>query len=335
MTPKLLDGGRHLTLRPMQRPKYWERYETALNNHWTVQELDFSGDRADLAAKRFTPGQLHMIKRIVAFFATGDEVVNDNVCLNLYRHINSPEAKAYITLQAAEETNHVNAYLRLLDVYLTSDDERREAFEAVENIPSVKAKADFCFRRLDTGMKLLKLETDEDRKAFLVSLLTFALAVEGLFFIAAFAYIYWLRFRGLAAGFADLNDWVARDESMHMAVGIELAKDIIREYPELWGPETQQEVREMIREAVELEKGFSRDALSGGDGPNQAEMEAYIEFTADERLMAIGLAPEYRVNNPFIWMIGQGLQLNTNFFEARTTEYQKGIEGEVTFGEDF
>lgn len=334
--PKLLDGGRHLTLRPMLRPKYWEHYENARKNHWVVNELDFSSDRADLAAKKFTPGQLHMIKRLVAFFATGDEVVNDNVCLNLYRHINSPEAKAYITLQAEEETNHVNAYLRLLDIYLTSDEERKEAFEAIENIPSIKAKGDFCYRHLDTGMKLAKLETHEHREAFLLSLLTFALAVEGLFFVSAFAYIYYLKARGLAAGFADLNDWVARDESLHMTVGIELAKDIIREYPELWGQETQAKVRAMMREAVDLEVAFAADVLSGdGAGLNLKDMTAYIQFTADERLMALGLAPEYQVDNPFLWMVGQGLQLNTNFFEARTTEYQKGVAGDVSFEEDF
>ena len=36
-------------------------------------------------------------------------------------------------------------YLTLLDTYVPDEEERHEAFAAVENIPSIKAKADFCF----------------------------------------------------------------------------------------------------------------------------------------------------------------------------------------------
>lgn len=334
--PKLLDGGRHLTLRPMQRPKYWDFYQKARKNHWSVEELDFSKDRQQLAAGAFTPAQLHMIKRLVAFFATGDEVVNDNVCLNLYRHVNSPEYRAYVTRQAEEETVHVDAYLRLLDIYLETDRERQEAFEAIDNVPSIKAKAEFCFRRMDSGTKLLKLETDDDRKAFLLSVLSFGLAVEGMFFIAAFAYIYFLRSKGLAQGFADLNDWVARDESMHMTVALELARDIITEYPHLWTEATQNEVRVMMREARDLEVAFAADLLSEQvSGLTLKDMTQYIEFTADQRLVAIGLKPEYKVGNPFPWMINQGLQLNTNFFEARTTNYQQDLAGKFSLDEEF
>lgn len=333
---RILDIGRNLTLRPMQRPKYYDYYQKGVANTWSVQELDFSQDRMQLALGKFSQGELHMLKRIVAFFATGDEIVNDNVTQNLYKHVNSPEYRMYITRQGFEEAVHVDAYLKLLDVYLDNEQERTEAFEAIDKIPSIKAKADFCYKWLDHGMKHPALLTDKAKQDFLLSLLSFGLAVEGLFFISAFAYIYFLRSKGLAQGFAILNDWVARDESMHLEVAIELAKDIIKDYPQLWTEELKSRLKEMIQEAVKLEIDFAHDVLSESvTGLPLGQMSQYIQFTADQRLASVGLDKIYKVDNPFDWMVMQGMQPLTNFFEKRVSEYQTGVSGTVSFEEDF
>ena len=141
----LLDPGMDLTLRPMRYPAFFEMYKAAIKNTWTVEEVDFSTDLADLA-RRVTPAERHLIQRLVAFFATGDSIVGNNLVLNLYRHINSPEARMYLSRQLYEEALHVQFYLTLLDNYLPDMAEREQAFAAIENIPSIKAKADFCFR---------------------------------------------------------------------------------------------------------------------------------------------------------------------------------------------
>lgn len=333
---RILDLGRNLTLRPMQRPKYYDYYQKAVANTWSVQELDFSQDKMQLATGKFSKGELHMLKRIVAFFATGDEIVNDNVTQNLYKHVNSPEYKMYITRQGFEEVVHVDGYLKLLDVYLDNEQERAQAFEAIDKIPSIKAKGDFCFKWLDQGIKHPNLITDKARQDFLLSLLSFGLAVEGIFFISAFAYIYFLRNKGLAQGFAILNDWVARDETMHMEVAVELAKDIIYDYPQLWTEDLKTTVKSMIQEAVKLEIEFAHDVLSEEvTGLTLGHMTQYIQHVADQRLISIGLDPIYKVSNPFDWMVMQGMQPLTNFFEKRVSEYQTGIKGEVAFDEEF
>ena len=41
---------------------------------WTVDEVDFSTDVTDLRS-RMKPAEQHLIKRLVAFFATGDSIV--------------------------------------------------------------------------------------------------------------------------------------------------------------------------------------------------------------------------------------------------------------------
>ena len=91
-----------------------------------------------------------MIGRLVAFFATGDSIVSNNLVLTLYKHINSPEARLYLSRQLFEEAVHVQFYLTLLDTYLPDPEDRTAAFAAVENIPSIREKAQFCFRWMDS-----------------------------------------------------------------------------------------------------------------------------------------------------------------------------------------
>src|SRR6056297_3200677 len=141
----ILDPGYDLTLRPMRYPQFYEMYRDAIKNTWTVDEIDFSDDLVDLERK-LMPAERHLVSRLVAFFATGDTIVANNLVLNLYQHINSPEGRLYLSRQLFEEAVHVQFYLTLLDTYVPDETERHEAFAAVDNIPSIKDKADFCFR---------------------------------------------------------------------------------------------------------------------------------------------------------------------------------------------
>ena len=177
----LLDPGFNLTLRPMKYPDFYEMYRNAIKNTWTVEEVDFSTDVMDLKNK-MTPSERHMINRLVAFFATGDSIVSNNLVLNLYKHINAPEARMYLSRQLFEEAVHVQFYLTLLDTYIPDHHEREQAFAAVDNIPSIRKKAQFCMKWIDTINDLESLQTPEHRRQFLLNLICFATCIEGLFF---------------------------------------------------------------------------------------------------------------------------------------------------------
>ena len=132
----LLDPGFELTLRPMRYPQFYDMYRDAIKNSWTVDEINFQIDITDLHHK-MTPADRHLIHRLVAFFATGDSIVSNNLVLNLYQHLNAPEARMYLSRQLYEEALHVQFYLTLLDNYLPDPAERFKAFAAVENIPAI------------------------------------------------------------------------------------------------------------------------------------------------------------------------------------------------------
>lgn len=334
MTANLLDPGMNLTLRPMRYPGFYDRYRDAIKNTWTVEEVDLHSDLADL--KRMSPAERHLVSRLVAFFATGDTIVANNLVLNLYQHINSPEARLYLSRQLFEEAVHVQFYLTLLDTYVPDEQERFEAFAAVDNIPSIKHKADFCFRWIDSMFRVQSLETKADRRQFLLNLICFAACIEGLFFYGAFAYVYFLRSRGLLNGLASGTNWVFRDESMHMAFAFDVVDIVRSEEPDLFDEEMADQVRAMLREAVDAEAQFAADLLGQGvAGLSVADMRAYLESVADRRLALLGLPAEYGTRNPLAFMELQDVQELSNFFERRVSAYQVGVTGQVGFDDDF
>lgn len=332
---RLLDPGLSLTLRPMRYPQFYEMYRAAIKNTWTVEEVDFSTDTGDLDQK-MTPAERHLVRRLVAFFATGDSIVANNLVLNLYQHINAPEARLYLSRQLYEEALHVQFYLTLLDTYLPDPKQRAEAFTAVQNIPSIKNKADFCFKWMAQMQSIQRLQSGDERRSFLLNLICFAACIEGLFFFGAFAYVYFLRSRGLLHGLAGGTNWVFRDESCHMDFAFSVVDTIRSEEPELFDEEFERSVRLMVREAVDCETQFADDLLGGGvSGLSILDMRGYLEFVADQRLRRLGLETEYGTKNPLTFMDLQDVQEVANFFERRVSAYQLGVTGEVEFDVEF
>lgn len=330
----ILEPGFCLTLRPMAYPQFYEMYKTAIKGTWTVEEVDFSADPADLA--KMTPAERHMIQRLVAFFATGDSIVSNNLVLNLYKHINAPEARMYLSRQLYEEAVHVQFYLTLLDTYITDDNDRTAAFAAVDNIPSIRQKAQFCAKWIDSIQALDRLDTDAQCQQFLLNLICFAACIEGLFFFGAFAYVFFLRSRGLLRGLADGTNWVFTEEGGHMNFAFEVINVVRRERPELFTPNLEIDVRAMLAEAIQCETQFAQDLLSGGvSGLSVLDVETYLKYTADQRLSMLGYTKQYNVKNPFAFLDLQDVQGVTNFFERRVSSYQIGISGEIDLNTDF
>ncbi len=330
----LLDPGMDLTLRPMRYPHFYDRFRDAIKNTWTVEEIDLHSDLPDLS--RLSAAERHLVSRLVAFFATGDTIVANNLVLNLYQHVNSPEGRLYLSRQLFEEAVHVQFYLTLLDTYVPDEAERAAAFAAVENIPSIARKAEFCFKWIDSVYQLRELRTAADRHSFLLNLICFAACIEGLFFYGAFAYVYFLRSRGLLNGLASGTNWVFRDESMHMAFAFDVVDTARREEPGLFDQAMAAQVREMLAEAVQCEVQFAEDLLGQGvAGLSLADMRAYLEHVADRRLVRLGIEPLYGSANPLAFMDLQDVQELSNFFERRVSAYQVGVTGTVEFDQEF
>ena len=331
----LLDPGFNLTLRPMKYPAFYEMYKDAIKNTWTVDEVDFTTDVTDLKSKLSKEEQF-LIQRLVAFFATGDSIVGNNLVLNYYKYINSPEARLYLSRQLYEEALHVQFYLTLLDTYIPDPEERTKAFDAIENIPSIKAKADFAFKWIDSIQGMNELKTKEDRRKFLLNIICFACCIEGLFFFGAFAYVYFLRSKGLLNGLATGTNWVFRDESAHIDFAFKVIEVVTTEEPDLFDDQMKEDIKIMLQEAIDCEMMFAKEILDQGiAGLSERDMKTYLEYIADQRLERLGITKIYNVKNPLDFMELQDTQELANFFERRVSAYQVGISGDVAFDESF
>ena len=171
-----------------------------------------------------------------------------------------------------------------------------------------------------------RLARPNSGKSFAERLIAFA-CIEGIFFSGSFCSIYWLKKRGLMPGLTFSNELISRDEGLHRDFAC-LLYSYLRNKPDV------SVVRQIVTEAVEIEKEFVCDALPVSlVGMNKELMSDYVEYVADHLLSQLGMEKEYNATNPFDWMELTSLQGKTNFFEKRVGEYQKsGVVNSLTAG---
>lgn len=215
------------------------------------------------------------------------------------------EARCFYGFQVAMENVHSEMYSLLIETYIRDSKERDFLFNAVENLPCVKKKADWALNWIAS-----KSANFGER------IIAFA-AVEGIFFSGSFASIFWLKKRGLMPGLTFSNELISRDEGLHCDFACLMFKHLVQKPP-------KERVIEIISEAVRIEQEFLTDALPVNMlGMNCKLMSEYIEFVADRLLSELGVGRIYNTKNPFSFMELISLEGKTNFFEKKVGEYQK------------
>jgi ribonucleoside-diphosphate reductase beta chain len=299
--PLLLPSSDRYVIFPIKYPDMWDMYERSLASFWTVNEIDFSRDESDF--KTMNDNERHFIKHILAFFAGADGIVNENIALNFYNEVQIPEARSFYSYQQFNETIHSHTYSLLIDRYVTDESEKLKILNGIVHIPSVGKKASWAKKWIQ-------------HKTFSKRLIAFA-CVEGIMFSGSFCAIFWLKKRGLMPGLTFSNELISRDEGMHQKFA-ELLFTYVKNKP------TQDDVFDIVREAVEYEKEFIIDAIPCKlIGMNSDLMSTYIEFVADRLLVQLGYEKLWNSTNPFDFMENMSLSGKTNFFERRVSEYSK------------
>ncbi|KAG0456653.1 hypothetical protein HPP92_024441 [Vanilla planifolia] len=288
---------------PIRFPQIWEMYKKAEASFWTAEEVDLSQDLRHWE-HTLTSEERHFVTHVLAFFAASDGIVLENLAGRFMCEVQLPEARAFYGFQIAIENIHSEMYSLLLETYIKDSAAKSRLFRAIETIPCVARKAEWALRWIDAS------ETFAER------LLAFA-CVEGIFFSGSFCAIFWLKKRGLMPGLTFSNELISRDEGLHCDFACLL-------YSLLNAKLSEERVREIVADAVDIEKEFVCDALACAlVGMNADLMSRYIEFVADRLLGALNYSKMYEASNPFDWMELISLQGKTNFFEKRVGEYQK------------
>tara|TARA_B000000557_G_scaffold186213_1_gene152263 strand:- start:179 stop:1066 length:888 start_codon:yes stop_codon:yes gene_type:complete len=276
-------------------------YKKHVDCFWRAEEIDLSKDAASWAT--LSDNERHFIKMVLAFFAASDGIVLENLGTRFLGVVQSAEARAFYGFQIAMENIHSEVYSLLIDTYVSDGAEKARLFSAIDNFPCIRRKADWAMRWIEDA-----------QSSFATRLLAFA-CVEGIFFSGAFCSIFWLKKRGKMPGLAFSNELIARDEALHTEFAVLL-------YRKLERPLGEKEAKDIIREAVDIEKEFICDALPCRlIAMNARSMSKYIEFCADRLLVQLGYTKEYDTACPFDFMEQISIEGKTNFFEKRVGEY--------------
>ncbi len=304
----------------------WEKYLAACNNHWMPQEIQMAADIALWQdPKGLTEDERMIIKRTLGFFSTADSLVANNLVLAVYRHLTNPECRQYLLRQAFEEALHTHAYQYCIESLALDE---AEVFNMYREVPSIHDKAawSLTFTQSLSDPTFHTGTTEADRR-LLRDLIAFYVIFEGIFFYVGFVQILSFGRRNKMVGVSEQIQYIMRDESMHMNFGIDVINQIKIENPQIWTAEFQEEVRQMIHEATQMEIRYAHDTMPRGVlGLNAGMFNEYMQFIANRRCNQIGIKPIYPAqNNPFPWMSEvMDLKKEKNFFETRVTEYQTG-----------
>jgi ribonucleotide reductase beta subunit family protein with ferritin-like domain len=313
--------GERYTLFPIKDSEQdlYKLYKKAVGSFWTVEEIDFSKDREDW--NKLSNEETYFIKNVLAFFAGSDGIVQENLASRFQVEIQSPIARLFYGIQNAMEGIHSETYSLLIDQYVKDPDEQKILFRAIDNIPSIREKAEWALKWID------------NTSDYSIRLVAFA-CVEGIFFSGSFCAIYWLKKRGLLPGLTFSNELISRDEGLHTEFAVAI-------YHKL-KPLSKETVHEIIKSAVKIETKFICDSLPCSlIGMNSRDMTQYIQFVADRLSVQLGYPKIYNSTNPFDFMELISLEGKTNFFEKKVSEYSKpgvGLDIEdmkIKFDEDF
>lgn len=320
--PILTDNPGRFVIFPIQHHDIWDWYKKSEASFWTAEEIDLHQDLTDWSSK-LNDDERYFIKHILAFFAASDGIVNENLAENFVNEVQYPEAKFFYGFQIMMENIHSETYSLLIDTYVKDEKEKDILFNALDNFPAIKKKADWALKWIESD-------------SFAERLIAFA-AVEGIFFSGAFCSIFWLKKRGLMPGLTFSNELISRDEGVHCDFAVHLHNHhLVNKVP-------KERIKEIIVDALNIEREFITESLPVSlIGMNAKLMTQYLEFVTDRLLVELQCEKEYNVTNPFDFMDMISLQGKTNFFEKRVSEYQKaGVTNKdketnkISFDEDF
>jgi ribonucleoside-diphosphate reductase beta chain len=314
-----------MQLYPMKHTFAWDAYNAGNANHWLPTEIIMQNDIEQWRSNdALTEEERHAFKTVLGFFTTADSIAANNIVIAAYKHITSPECRMYLLRQAYEEAIHTHAYQYIVESLGLDEG---EIFNMYREVDAIYNKASFILSFnegiFDHNFKTGTFETDQK---FLENIIVFSLIMEGIFFYSSFAVMFGFQRQNKMIGSAEQIQYIMRDESQHLNFGINMINTIKEEQPELWTPEFQQHIVDLVKEGAELEYTFANTVFPKGIfGMNADGFKQYIEHIADRRLARIGLPAQYNVSNPFPWM-SEAIDLNKekNFFETRVTEYQTG-----------
>ena len=297
--------------KPFRYPWAYDAWLTQQRVHWLPEEVPLADDVKDWQ-KNLSEAERNLLTQIFRFFTQADVEVN-NCYMKVYSQVFKPtEVLMMMSAFSNTETIHIAAYSHLLDTV---------------GMPELEYSAFLKYKEMKDKYDYMHSFSVESKTEIAKTLAAFGAFTEGLQLFASFAILMnFPRFNKMK-GMGQIVAWSVRDETLHCLSIIRLFRDFVKENPEIWTEQLQQDLYLICATIVEHEDAFIDLAFEMGsvEGLDAAQTKAYIRFIADRRLQQLGLKPVYNIEaNPLPWLDEMlNAVEHTNFFENRSTEYSK------------
>lgn len=305
--------------KPFDHPWMFDYYSQQNQMHWFPEDVPLHNDVKDW--QTMTDEEKNLLTQIFRLFTQSDVDVGSGYVDRYMRIFKKPEARMMMSAFANMESIHQHAYSLLLDTV---------------GMPEVEYKAFSEYEAMADKHEYINAVrvTKGDRKSIAKALAIYSAFTEGLQLFSSFIILLNFPRFGKMKGMGQIITYSIRDESMHVEAMTKLFREFIQENIDLWTDDFKAEIYQACRDMVDLEDRFLDLVFEQGDIPGltKKEMQEYIRYIADRRLLQLGLKTNYDVReNPLNWLDDVLGVEHQNFFEGRATTYMKaGLRGDVS-----
>ena len=304
--------------KPFDHPWMFDYYSQQNQMHWFPEDVPLHNDVKDW--QNMTDQEKNLLTQIFRLFTQSDVDVGSGYVDRYMRIFKKPEARMMMSSFANMESIHQHAYSLLLDTVGMPEVEYK-AFAEYEAMADKHEYIDAV--RVAKG----------DKQSIAKALAIYSGFTEGLQLFSSFIILLNFPRFGKMKGMGQIITYSIRDESLHVEAMTKLFREFIQENIDIWTDDFKKEIYEACRTMVELEDRFLDLVFEQGniEGLTKREMQKYIRYIADRRLLQLGLKPNYNVkDNPLGWLDEVLGVEHQNFFEGRATAYMKaGLRGDM------
>ena len=304
--------------KPFDNPWMFDYYSQQNQMHWFPEDVPLHNDVKDW--KDLGESEKNLLTQIFRLFTQSDVDVSSGYVDRYMKIFKKPEARMMMGAFNNMESIHQHAYSLLLDTVGMPEVEYK-AFSEYEAMADKHEYVDSV--RVTKG----------DKTSIAKALAIYSAFTEGLQLFSSFIILLNFPRFGKMKGMGQIITYSIRDESLHVEAMTKLFREFIQENIDIWTDDFKGEIYQACREMVDLEDRFLDLVFEQGDivGLTKKEMQQYIRYIADRRLLQLGLKPNYKVkDNPLNWLDDVLGVEHQNFFEGRATTYMKaGLRGNV------
>ena len=304
--------------KPFDHPWMFDYYSQQNQMHWFPEDVPLHNDVKDW--QTLDDNEKNLLTQIFRLFTQSDVDVSSGYVDRYMRIFKKPEARMMMGAFNNMESIHQHAYSLLLDTVGMPEIEYK-AFAEYEAMADKHEYVDAV--RVTKG----------DKGSIAKALAIYSAFTEGLQLFSSFIILLNFPRFGKMKGMGQIITYSIRDESLHVEAMTKLFREFIQDNLDIWTDDFKKEIYQSCRDMVGLEDRFLDLVFEMGDidGLTKKEMQKYIRYIADRRLLQLGLKPNYDVkDNPLNWLDDVLGVEHQNFFEGRATTYMKaGLRGDV------